>query len=169
MRNWMNCWQWKTTCCWSLLAIFTAGVASICPQTGPNDYEGQMMPRGTRFEGSLEWLRCPFEQFWQRLASLTSSTNCSQLQNAKYLLYGGARLLSAIWLRSIMPASITWNDFDDFESRWNNENCWVLLSLFQCGTRAGPRPSQLTFFQLRLCTIAKQQHQPLWLLGTLLK
>ena len=117
-----------------------------------------MMPGGTRFEGALEWLGCPFEQFWQRLASLTSSTNCSQLENAKYLLYGGARLLSAIWLRSIMPASITWNDFDDFQSRrWNNEKL-VLLGLFQCsGTRAGSRTSQLTFFQRGLCTIAKQQ------------
>ena len=117
-----------------------------------------MMPGGTRFEGALEWLGCPFEQFWQRLASLTSSTNFWQLQNAKYLLYGGAGLLSAIWLRSIMPASITWNDFDDFQSRrWNNEKL-ALLGLFQCsGTRAGSRTSQLTFFQRGLCTIAKQQ------------
>ena len=95
-----------------------------------------MIPRVTRLKGPLEWLGCPFEQFWQCLASLTSSTNCSQLENAKYLHYGGARLLSAIWLRSIMPASITWNDFDDFQSRrWNNEKL-VLLGLFQCsGTK----------------------------------
>ena len=75
-HNWSNC-------CEKQLALkVTIFMASWVAATrakrfwGTNDAKGQLIPWGKLFEGALEWLRCPFEQFWQRLAGLTSSTNC---------------------------------------------------------------------------------------------
>ena len=76
-HNWSNCCSEKQLA--FKLAIFTArGVAATLAKwfQGASEVKGQVIPRGAWFKGSLEWLRCPFEQFWQRLAGLTSSTNC---------------------------------------------------------------------------------------------